>query len=612
MLAAMARAVFGRGNAVTAKLVATVAVLVAAHVVAGRSDLRAAAVLQMPDETGTAQISGIVLEVTGITPAEPSRRAIVTLTGPTLPIGRSIVTDDRGSFLLDRLPAGRFTLTASKPAYLTGAYGATRPGRPGVPLALTTGAHVSDLSITLTHGAAIGGTVRDDGGVPVSGVTVSAFRMLLDGTLAIAATARSDDRGMYRIFGLMAGDYLVSASQGPATVAGEIGEMTSDQIDRKLAALQARATLAAGVVPVSASVPIVTSSFAPVFYPHAFSPADAAKVTVAFGDDRSGADIELDRVHVVVVDGTVSGVPTATPLLLTMSQTGSSLPSSLGGPSLLNRASGDGPFQFGNVTPGHYVVTARTQVDMRPALWARAEIDVSGDDVHGVTLEMQPALHLTGRIVFDATRLTPPVDLSTIVVTLDDVMLRGGAGGRGGGGPRSALSGVTTDAHGNFDVDGVVPGTYRLTVSRPNDSTGWWLRSAVINGRDVLDAPIQIDAATPLAGAVLTFSDRHTLLSGGVTVPEGRAASDYFIVAFSDDRSLWLPRARRIQSVRVGTDGTYLFRDLPPGVYRLAALTDVAPDDLLDPAFFEALLPVSLRLAIGEGEQKTQSFLVGG
>src|SRR6185295_15845274 len=103
-------------------------------------------------------------------------------------------------------------------------------------------------------------------------------------------------------------------------------------------------------------------------------------------------------------------------------------------------------------------------------------------------------------------------------------------GGRAGGSGAASTGGRTTDARGNFDVDNIVPGLYRVATSLAPDPNGWWLRSAIVNGRDVLDAPLEIAAATPLAGAVLTFSDRHTLLSGALETPAGRQAADYVIV----------------------------------------------------------------------------------
>jgi hypothetical protein len=99
-------------------------------------------------------------------------------------------------------------------------------------------------------------------------------------------------------------------------------------------------------------------------------------------------------------------------------------------------------------------------------------------------------------------------------------------------------------------------------------------------------------------------------LTGRLEVPDGGTAADYHIVVFPAERSMWLARARRIQSTRPGTDGAYVLRGLPPGVYRIAAVTDVGPDDLIDPSFFDALLPASIALTLGDGEHKTQGFRV--
>jgi hypothetical protein len=561
------------------------------------------------NEMGTARIAGVVLAVHGPATGVPSRRAIVTITGSTLPVGRSVVTDDGGRFVLDRLPPGRFMLIASKPTYLNGSYGATRPGRPGVPLVLADGDRLADVTLVVTRGAAIGGTVRDTTSAPVAGAPVSVFRMLPDGTLAAAGTATSDDRGAYRLFGLTAGNYLVSALP-IARGAGDATDLGSEAIDRKLAALKARGGGApAGPQPSTPRVPVGMTTFAQVFHPRAFSPADAATVTLAFGDDRASVDIVLDRVRSLVVDGMLAGAPDGAAITIAMSPAGPGPQAPLAAPTLQSRPPGNGPFRFTNVAPGRYVVLARTQIGAQPVLWARAEIDANGGDVGGVTLALQPALRLTGQIVFEATTLAPPADLTTVQVLLTDATPRSGGAGRGrGSGPQS---GSTTDARGRFEIRDVLPGTYLITTSFPSDPAGWWLRSAVLNGRDLLDLPLAVDPSTPLADAVLTFSDRHATLSGTLEVPAGRAASEFHIVVFPEDRSFWLPRARRIRSARPGTDGTYVLRDLPPGAYRLAALTDLSPDDLLDASFFTSILPASIRVSIADGEQKVQSLRVG-
>jgi len=570
---------------------------------------------QLPSESGTARIAGVVVTVNGTAEPSPARRAIVTLSGDALAIGRSVITHDDGRFVLDGLPAGRFTLAATKPAYLRAVSGATRPGRAGVPLALEAGQRVTGLTLTLVRGAAISGVIRDPGGEAIFGVTVSAMRVLPDGTLTTAATIPSDDRGAYRLFGLPAGDYYVSAAHSRIS-GNEVIEPSVDQIDRRLAALRARRarpTLSARApAPASAPEPLPTSSFAPVFHPQAFSPADAQRIALGAGDDRIGVDIVFYRVRSVTVSGVLAGAPASGPVQITMRASGPSLQTAGVTPVLRGRPDGDGPFEFGGVIPGRYVITARTAPGTRPILFSRAEVEVAGGSVNGVALVMQPAFHLKGRIVFDTTRLKPPADLSAIQVMAESIP-GASVGGAGGGGRGTSTTIVpTTDAQGNFDVDGIIPGQYRIGTSLGTDPAGWWLRSVMINGRDVLDAPLLVEASTPLSGAVITFSDRHTELSGQLQAPAGRGASDYFIVVFPDDRTMWRPGARRIRATRAGTDATYVFRDLPPGTYRLAAATDVSSDDLIDPAFFESLLPSTVVITLGDGERRTQSLRIGG
>src|SRR6476620_9863971 len=93
---------------------------------------------------GTAQLSGTVV-VSEASP-EPVRRAIVTISGPGAN-GRSAITDDQGRFTIGGLPAGQFTLTATKPAYTKNAYGAKGPGRPGTMIALAAGQSMTGLRL---------------------------------------------------------------------------------------------------------------------------------------------------------------------------------------------------------------------------------------------------------------------------------------------------------------------------------------------------------------------------------------------------------------------------------------------------------------------------------
>ncbi len=125
-------------------------------------------------EIGASRISGRV--ITADATPQPMRRVIVTLTAPELPGGRTAVTDADGRFAVDHLPAGRYMVAGSKPAYLDGAYGAHRPGRPGIPLQLQAG-ESADVVVTMFRGAAIAGVLRGATGEPAPGIDVAALRL---------------------------------------------------------------------------------------------------------------------------------------------------------------------------------------------------------------------------------------------------------------------------------------------------------------------------------------------------------------------------------------------------------------------------------------------------
>ena len=136
------------------------------------------------------------------------------------------------------------------------------------------------------------------------------------------------------------------------------------------------------------------------------------------------------------------------------------------------------------------------------------------------------------------------------------------------------------------------------------------LRSAIVNGRDVLDAPLDITGGANFTGALLSFSTQRSELSGTLQTASTAPALDYFIVVFPSDASLWRPNARRIQSTRPASDGHFTFRDLPAGKYLMAAVTDVTPDDLSDATFLRQLVTSGFEVTLAEGEKKTQDLRI--
>jgi hypothetical protein len=127
----------------------------------GQQPARDAAATTQPAATGTGIIAGYV---TTAGSGGPVRRARVTLSGGELRGGRSTLTNDEGRFTFAALPAGRFTLRASKAGYVDVPFGAKRPGRPGTPIQLVDKQKLENANIALPKGAVITGVVIDESG----------------------------------------------------------------------------------------------------------------------------------------------------------------------------------------------------------------------------------------------------------------------------------------------------------------------------------------------------------------------------------------------------------------------------------------------------------------
>jgi hypothetical protein len=179
-------------------------------------------------------------------------------------------------------------------------------------------------------------------------------------------------------------------------------------------------------------------------------------------------------------------------------------------------------------------------------------------------------------------------------------------------GLRVSAVGVFDEA-GSVVVAGVLPGDYRPSIVDPTSAIprGWWLRSVLVGGRDVLDAPLVVEAAD-VRDVVFAYSDRHSELGGRITDAAGRSASGYDVVVISADRAHWTTGARRTRHTRPASDGRFAFADLPAGDYLLAMLDDLDPADLDDAAFLEQLAAAAVRVTVADGERTTQDLQMGG
>src|SRR4051812_49808302 len=145
----------------------------------------------------------------------PVKRARVFVSAVELPGGRGMLTDDNGLFDLTELPAGRYTLTVSKAGFVALPYGQRGPLQAGTPLQLAEGQQLKGIEFQLPRGSVISGHVLDEDGEAMPGVSVRVMRyQYLQGErrLTPAGAGQTDDKGQYRVWGLMPGDYYVNAT----------------------------------------------------------------------------------------------------------------------------------------------------------------------------------------------------------------------------------------------------------------------------------------------------------------------------------------------------------------------------------------------------------------
>ena len=242
---------------------------------------------------GKGSISGVVV-VAGS--GQPARKARVSLSGGNeVGGGRSTTTDDSGRFAFSALPEGRFNLSASKPGHITGTYGQRQPGRPGTPIQLGDGQRLQ-VQLQITRGGVITGTVLDEQTEAIPGTPVRALRYVMQSgqrTLQQAGSGTTDDRGVYRIYGLQPGEYIVFATPRNTNQGVDVGRQAElqqlvqqSEVMARLEAVQAQA-LTERIAQLRASMPAASADEAASGYAPGLLPGHDLAVERGDGDART-------------------------------------------------------------------------------------------------------------------------------------------------------------------------------------------------------------------------------------------------------------------------------------------------------------------------------------
>lgn len=553
---------------------------------------------QQPRDSRTGQAAGSALiagrVITGDLDGRPIRKTLVHLRTDDGRVQRAAITDDAGVFSFAGLPAGRYGLEAVRNGWARIAYGASRPHQRGTRIEIADGQQMRDVAIRLPRGAVLSGTIVDHLGHPLAHTPVAAFRFAYQNgerRFVRYRDVHTDERGAYRLFGLAAGVYTVATIDTPSAFDGVDVIHPSGDVDVRRALIPSAGYARLG----SDGLPVVTTvGYAPVYYPGTPFRAQAMLVSVGAGDERSGLDFEVSPAQTLSIRGTVH-TPRDVPrqsVAVTLRSIADETTGGNDGDERRTAATPEGWFAFPRVSPGKYAVTARVTQSGSTTLWGETAVTLSGDHSPNLLLTLRPALTISGHVRFDGD--TPTPDASQIRVALQPVS---------GAGRATAAIG----AAGDFTIAELVPGRYYVTATINGVlQNAWGLKSAIIDGGDALDAPLEVRSSS--AGALVTFANRPAHLAGAVVDAGGRAAPEHLVIVFATNPRLWFPMSRRIRAVRPAYDGRYQIDNLPPGEYFITTARDVDEGEWYDSAWLQRAAGSAGRIAIAEGEKLRRDF----
>jgi hypothetical protein len=534
-----------------------------------------------------------------------------------------VMTDADGRFVFVNVPAGRYILHAQKFGYSRGYFGQKDVMDPGTELDVADKQIMSDVAVPIWKHAAIGGTVTDEAGEPVVGVSVRAFRKIVtfgeirftSGYQGSAGT--TDDRGAFRLSSLLPGEYLVAAPSQLTTFPAEImpdllgSEMTSvaSGAISELAPLGSPRNQQVGgsVIMATNRTPIPPASAAGVvgvyrttLFAAATKLGDATTFTLMPGEERSGVDISLRPVRAASVSGQIVGPDGATgPTVVRLLPAGDAM---LSASREFDVATGlsdaAGRFTLLGVPEGQYLLWVERPVpppggqpsDSRAQLYGVEPVTVSSAGLRDVLVTLRPKPRVTIRLDMRDGRTIRSGDLALLIEPV-------GAGGRAELVPDSSKPAVAS----------LPSGRYVITPYLGQSSC-----AALFQGRDVSDEPIEL--ATEDVEVTVVCGGQPTRLTGSVRNDRGAADSDALVVVFPADRRFWSGaglRVRRKASAQTTASGTFAITNLPPGDYFVAALPIGGSDFWQDPRVLEGLSAAATRVSLAQGESRAVDVRTG-
>ena len=500
--------------------------------------VRAQAPAPTPEEVVTGSISGKVVNENG----QPLAGATLFVRGlNSTTAGRGTTSDVEGNFRVSGLDPGLYTISASAPAYTTDSVGPAEYYRLG-----------DSVRLQLVRGGVLTGAVTNAVGDPVIGVRVRATRVRDARGQAPRLPAFSfkeqstDDRGIYRMYGLPPGTYLVSAGGGGG--------------------------FSAGFNPYDSDIPTYSPSA---------TRDNAAEISVRAGEE-STADIRYRGEPGYIISGTVN-VAANNSATIAMTSVGTGTVTNSFQPP------GNRGFAFNGLADGEYKLVAQEFISGQTSAMTQMlmsdvkRVTVKGAHVTGVELTTKPLASVAGRITLERTKAPEcqgkraPLLMETMVQAQrhekdseedDPINVRMGA------------STAAVDGNGAFVLRNLRPGRHRF---EPRFYARYWYLQSITT-KTAAAKPQKIDAAAnwttvkageQLTTLTITLAEGAASVRGRLALTEGAAVPPgmlVYVVPAEPDKA---EDVLRFFVTEIASDGTFALNNLPPGKYFALTQTKV-------------------------------------
>jgi Carboxypeptidase regulatory-like domain len=264
-------------------------------------------------------------------------------------------TDEGGNYRITNVPPGTYEVIPASPSYVA------TEGRKS--LVVGKNETVENIDISLERGGVITGKVSDADGRPVVEEEVSVLAATTTHRAFYFRNIRTDDRGIYRAYGVPPGSYRVSAGRDASV--GRERQRT--------------------------------------YHPGALDPAAAILVDVREGSEAINVDITFGRpartysAHGRIIDSdTTQPVPKMPVGVQTFWEHGST---AMGG---VAESTKDGEFKVENLLPGKYAVYSEPSADSN---WhsEAVQFEVTDRDVEGLLIKTFRGASASGVVILEGT-----------------------------------------------------------------------------------------------------------------------------------------------------------------------------------------------------------------